>query len=357
MTELLELGGWPALIGELLDRNHLSAHQARVAMRTVLAGDATPAQLIGFVIALRAKGETAEEISGLLDAVLEAATRVELPGDVLERAVDIVGTGGDRSHSINVSTISALVVAGAGAPVCKHGARAASSKCGAADLLEALDVQIELGPDGVARCVREAGIGFCLAARYHPSFRFAAPSRREVGVPTVFNLLGPMANPARVRRQVIGVANPGFAERMLGSLRTHGSQAAWVVSGPGLDELSTTGPSRVLALRDGEIDEFAVDAVDLDLPRAQPEDLVGGSPADNAKAARAVLEGHRGPHRDIVLLNSAAALVVAGAAADLAAGIELAAAAIDDGRAAAALDALVRVSGEAAAAEAAAAPE
>jgi anthranilate phosphoribosyltransferase len=352
MTELLELGGWPALIGDLLDRNHLTAHQAKVAMRTVLAGDATPAQLIGFVVALRAKGETSEEISGLLDAVLDAATHVVLPADVLERAVDIVGTGGDRSHSINVSTISAFVVAGAGVPVCKHGARAASSKCGAADLLEALGVAVELGPEGVARSIQETGMGFCLAARYHPSFRFAAPARREVGVPTVFNLLGPMANPARVRRQVIGVANASFAERMVASLQTHGSVAAWVVAGQGLDELSTTGPSTVLALRDGEIDHFVVDAVDYDLPRAQPEDLVGGEPAENAKAARSVLEGHRGPHRDIVLLNSAAALVVAGVAPDLAAGIVAAEQSIDTGSAAGVLDGLVRVSTEAAAAEA-----
>lgn len=348
MTELLELGGWPALIGELLDRNHLSAHQAKVAMRNVLAGDATPAQLIGFVVALRAKGETAEEISGLLDAVIEAATLVALPDDVLDRAVDIVGTGGDRSHSINVSTISAFVIAGAGVPVCKHGARAASSKCGAADLLEALGVAVELGPDGVRRCVEEVGMGFCLAARYHPAFRFAAPSRREIGVPTVFNLLGPMANPARVRRQVIGVANPGFAERMLASLHTHGSVASWVVSGPGLDELSTTGPSAVLALCDGDITSFTVDALDLGLPRAQPEDLVGGDPVENARAAHAVLEGHRGPHRDIVLLNSAAGLVVAGLANDLADGLSRAEEAVDSGRAADVLANLVTVSQEAA---------
>ncbi|MFZ9629842.1 MAG: anthranilate phosphoribosyltransferase, partial [Ilumatobacteraceae bacterium] len=218
-----ELGGWPALLTDLLEHRDLPASTARTAMATILAGEATPAQLIGFVVALRAKGETPDEISGLLDAVLDAATIVPLPDDVRDRAVDIVGTGGDRSASINVSTMAAIVVAGAGVPVCKHGARAASSKCGTADVLEALGVAIELPPEGVLRCVLEAGMGFCLAPRYHPAFRFAAPSRREIGIPTVFNLLGPMANPGRVRRQLIGVANPAVADRMLASLRLHGS--------------------------------------------------------------------------------------------------------------------------------------
>ena len=234
MTTLDELGGWPALLIQLLDRQDLPADSARAAMTNILDGHATPAQLIAFVVALRAKGETAEEISGLLDAVLAAATFVPLSDDLRDRAIDIVGTGGDRSHSINVSTISAFVVAGAGVPVCKHGARAASSKCGAADVLEALGVAIELPPEGVLACVERAGIGFCLAPRYHPAFRFAAPARREIGIATVFNLLGPMANPARVRRQLIGVANPAFAERMLASLRIHGSLSAWVVHGSGL---------------------------------------------------------------------------------------------------------------------------
>lgn len=180
---LVDIGGWPSLITRLLDREDLPAAHARAAMATILAGDATPAQLIGFIIALRAKGETPEELSGLLDAVLDAAEIVPLSDEMRDRAVDIVGTGGDRSHSINVSTMSALVVAGAGVPVCKHGARASSSKCGTADVLEALGVAIEVGPDVVLRCVEEAGMGFCLAPRYHPAFRFAAAARREVGVP------------------------------------------------------------------------------------------------------------------------------------------------------------------------------
>lgn len=348
MPSLEEVGGWPALLTQLLDHQNLTASQAEVAMSTILTGDATPAQLIGFVIALRAKGESAEELSGLLDAVLAAAAEVPLGDDLRDRAVDIVGTGGDRSHSINVSTIAAIVTAGAGVPVCKHGARAASSKCGAADVLEALGVSLELTPDGVLHCIETAGIGFCLAPRFHPAFRFAAPSRREIGVPTVFNLLGPMANPGRVRRQVIGVADAAVAVRMLESLRRHGSVATWVVHGNGLDELTTTGPSTVLELVDGGTRAFEIDPADYDLAPAVVGDLAGGTPDENAAAARAVLAGTTGAHRDIVVLNAGAALVVAGRAATLGDGIELAARSIDSGAAGETLDAFVTASREAA---------
>jgi anthranilate phosphoribosyltransferase len=341
VSELEDHGGWPALLTELIDKRDLTAAQARAAMTTILAGEATAAQLIGFIVALRAKGETPEEISGLLDAVLAAATLVDLPPELRDTAIDIVGTGGDRSHSINVSTMSAIVAAGAGVPVCKHGARAASSKCGTADVLEALGVAVDLPPEGVLRCVERAGIGFCLAPSFHPAFRFAAPSRREIGIPTVFNLLGPMANPGRVRRQVIGVANPAVAERMLASLRIHGSVKAWVVHGSGLDELTTTGTSTVLALEDDHVRSFTVDPVILGLAPAIMEELVGGEPAQNADAVRRVLAGDHGPHRNIVVLNAGAALVVADRAASLAEGIELAAAAIDSGAAAAVLDRFV----------------
>jgi anthranilate phosphoribosyltransferase len=349
MSELDEHGGWPALLTELLDRRDLTASQARAAMSTILAGEATPAQLIGFVVALRAKGETPEELSGLLDAVLGAATLVPLSDVLRETAVDIVGTGGDRSHSINVSTMAAIVTAGAGVPVCKHGARAASSKCGAADVLEELGVAIALSAEGVLRCVENAGIGFCLAPSFHPAFRFAAPARREIGIATVFNLLGPMANPGRVRRQVIGVANPAMAERMLASLRIHGSIKAWVVHGNGLDELSTTGPSTVLALEDDHVHSFRVDPVELGLAPAIPDELVGGTPAENADSVRRVLAGQHGAHRNIVVLNAGAALVVADHAATLEEGIILAAEAIDSGAAATALERLVKESQEAAA--------
>ena len=310
-------------------------------MAAILSDRATPAQLIGFIIALRAKGETPEELSGLLDAVLDAALLVPLDEELRGRAVDIVGTGGDKSHSINVSTMAALVVAGAGVPVCKHGARAASSRCGTADVLEALGVAVEQTPEGVRRCVEEVGFGFCLAPRFHPAFRFAAPSRREVGVPTVFNLLGPMANPARVRRQLIGVANPAVAERMLASLRLHGSTASWVVHGGGLDELTTTGESTVLELSGGKVRTFTVDPVALGLAPAIADELRGGTPDQNAEAVRRVLAGESGAHRNIVLLNAGAGLVVAGAATGLAEGIERATESIDSGAAARVLARLV----------------
>ncbi|HUF96774.1 MAG TPA: anthranilate phosphoribosyltransferase [Ilumatobacter sp.] len=348
MTAIDDHGGWPALLTHLLDRNHLTAEQANAAMSTILSGDATPAQLIAFVVALRAKGESAEELAGLLDAVLEHATIVPLSEVQRNTAIDIVGTGGDHSHSINVSTMAAIVSAGAGATVCKHGARAASSKCGTADVLEALGVAVDLTPEGVKHCVDTAGLAFCLATSFHPAFRFAGPSRREIGIPTVFNLLGPMANPARVRRQVIGVANRGFAERMVETLKTHGSTHAWVVHGGGLDELSTTTVSDVIELRDGHIERLQVDPTEHGLARATNADLTGGDPAENAAAVRAVLAGTHGPHRDIVVLNAGAGLVVAGLAPSLGEGIALATKAIDDGRAASALARLVTASQEAA---------
>jgi len=349
MASIDDHGGWPALLGALLDRTHLTTDQAHAAMNTILRGDATPAQLIGFVVALRAKGETPAELAGLLDAVLEHAAIVPLGDDLRSSAVDIVGTGGDQSHSVNVSTMAAIVTAGAGVPVCKHGARAASSKCGTADVLEALGVAIELTPEGVAHCVRTAGIGFCLAPAFHPAFRFAAPARREIGIPTVFNLLGPMANPGRVRRQVIGVANASFAERMVETLRSHGSVHAWVVHGGGLDELTTTGPSEVIELRDGSIAHFRVDAQEFGLPAARNIDLTGGEPAENAAAVRRVLAGDSGAHRDIVVLNAGAGLVVGGRAATLAEGIALARESIDSGAAADTLDRFVAASQDAAA--------
>ena len=337
------------LLTTLLERTDLSGAQARSAMATILGGHATPAQLIGFIVALRAKGETPEEVSGLLDAVLEVCTTVPLGDDLRDAAVDIVGTGGDRSHSINVSTMASMVVAASGVPVCKHGARGSSSQCGTADVLEALGVAIELAPEGVRHCVEEVGFGFCFAPRYHPAFRYAGPSRKEIGIPTVFNLLGPMANPARVRRQLIGTADPKMAERMLASLRLHGSLKAWVVHGNGLDELTTTGTSTVLALDEDRVRQFTVDPVALGLAPAVPEELVGGMPEHNAEVVRRVMGGEHGAHRSIVLLNAAAGLVVAGRCDGLEDGLLAAAAAIDDGRAAALLDRLVETSQSAAA--------
>ena len=349
MSSIDEHGGWPGLLTLLLDRHHLTAEQARAAMTTILSGDATPAQLIGFVVALRSKGESAEELSGLLDAVLAAAEIVPLTENQRDATVDIVGTGGDHSHSINVSTMASIVTAAAGIPVCKHGARAASSKCGTADVLEELGVAVALSPEGVKHCIDTAGIGFCLATSFHPAFRFAGPSRREIGIPTVFNLLGPMANPGRVRRQVIGVANAAFAERMVETLRSHGSRHAWVVHGMGLDELTTTGRSDVIELDHGTVRHFRIDPEQLGLARAHDEDLVGGDPAVNAAAVRSVLAGDAGPHRDIVVLNAGAGLVVGGKVPTIAEGIELAQRTIDSGAAAVTLERLVTASQEAAA--------
>ncbi len=335
---------WPSILSELIAGRSLDESAARDVMSTILRGEGTDAQIAAFLVALRAKGEDADELNGLLAGALDEATFVPLTEDERSRCVDIVGTGGDGSHSINVSTMAALVIAGAGVPVCKHGNRSASSKCGSADLLELLGVVIELHADGVAACVREAGIGFCFAPVFHPAFRFAGPPRREIGVPTAFNLLGPMANPGRVRRQVIGVADPRFVAPMALTLQRQGLTHAWVVHGDGLDELTTTGPSTVLALADGTIDEFTIDPAGLGLSPATTDDLRGGEPTENAAVIERVLGGESGPHRDIVVLNAAAGLVVGGLVGDIADGLELASAAIDDGRARGALDALVRVS-------------
>jgi anthranilate phosphoribosyltransferase len=273
---------------------------------------------------------------------------VEVPLNESQRtqAIDVVGTGGDGSHSINVSTMAAIVAAGAGALVCKHGNRSASSSCGTADVLEELGVNIGATADTVARCVSEAGIGFCFAPTFHPAFRFAGPPRREIGIPTAFNLLGPMANPGRVQRQVIGVADPNRAELVLGTLRQRGAKHVWVVHGNGLDELSTTGPSVVHEVIDDTINTFTIDATELGIAPASQEDLTGAGPAENAEAVRNVLSGAPGAHRDIVVLNAAAALVVAGNATSIRDAIQLANGSIDNGSASAALDALVAASQE-----------
>ncbi len=346
-----EHGGWPVVLGALLDGRSLDRAVSRVAMAEILDGAASPAQIAALVVALRMKGETVEELVGMVEAMLDASERVEL--DPAGGAVDIVGTGGDRAHTINVSTISALVVAGAGGRVCKHGNRAASSACGAADLLEALGVAIELGPAGVARCVAEAGMGFCFAPRYHPAMRHAGPSRRDLGIPTAFNILGPLSNPGRVRRYLIGVADERMAERMAGVLDANGAERALIVhGGDGLDELTTTGPSTVVELREGVVTRWEVDPSDLGLRRVDREDLVGGDAATNADLTRRVLAGEAGPHRDIVTLNAGAGLLVAGLAADLAEGMEGARVSLDSGAAVAALARLVEVSQEEAAREA-----
>jgi anthranilate phosphoribosyltransferase len=340
---LTELGGWPAILGDLTSRCDLTVDQARAAMAEILEGAATPAQIAGFIVALRMKGETVDELTGLVDAMLAAAERVTLPDP--GAVVDVVGTGGDRAHTINVSTLAALVVVGAGGRVCKHGNRAASSATGAADLLEALGVRIDCGPDEVARCVADAGIGFCFAPRFHSAMRHAGPPRRELGIPTAFNFLGPLANPAGVRRLMIGVADASMAERMVGVLAARGSERVLVVHGDdGLDELTISTTSQVVELREGDVHAYEVDPKDLGITPASIEALAGGDPATNAALARRVLDGEPGPHRDIVCLNAGAALVAAGLADDLASGIGSARSSIDEGSAAAALDRLVAIS-------------
>lgn len=335
--------GWPAVLGEVTAGRDLDPEVAHAAMTEILAGDATPAQIAGFVVALRVKGETVEELAALRRAMLDAAERIELP-DGLD-AVDTCGTGGDRAGTINVSSIAALVLAGGGVPVLKHGNRASSSQCGSADVYETLGIAIDLGPEGVAACVVETGFGFAMAPRFHPSMRHAGPPRRELGIPTAFNILGPIANPAGVRRQVVGVADDRVANRLLGVLEATGTIRALVVhGGDGLDELTTTTTSTVHELRDGAVTAYEVDPEALGLARAEVEDLVGGSAEENAEAVREVLAGTAGPHRDIVLLNAAAGFVVADRAEGLAGGIALAAASIDTGRAAALLEQVVEVS-------------
>jgi anthranilate phosphoribosyltransferase len=339
---LADLGGWPGVLGRLMRREDLTADEAAAALADIFDGNATSAQVAGFAVGLRMKGETVEEMAGMVRGMLAFAEPVTT-GDV----VDTCGTGGDRSHSINVSTIAAFVAAGAGAVVCKHGNRAASSAAGSADVLEALGVAIDLGAAGVQRCVEEAGMGFCFAPRFHAASRHAIPTRKELGVPTVFNYLGPLANPARPRRQVIGVSDPAMAEKMLGVLKLNGALRAMVVYGhDGLDELTLATTSTVLSLEHGEVRTFVVDPTELGLPcaGADADAVRGGDAARNAELARAVLAGERGPHRDIVLLNAAAAVVVAGLATDLVEGLTLAERSIDDGLAAAVLDRLVTVS-------------
>ena len=340
---------WPALLGKLMRGEDLAPEEAGGALAVILEGRATPAQIAGFAVALRAKGETPTELAALVRTLLAYAERVEVAGPLL----DTCGTGGDRSCSINVSTLAALVAAGAGARVAKHGGRSASSACGSADLLETLGVAIDLGPAGVARCIEEVGIGFCYAPRFHSALRHAGPVRRELGVPTTFNFLGPLANPAGARHQTIGVGDAAMAERMVATLVELGTERALVFFGhDGLDELTTTTTSAVWEVIDGDVRFSNLDPTELGIPLAAPEDLVGGDPAANARLARSILEGETGPQRDIVVLNAAAALLAADLVADLSAGVAAAVASLDGGRAAAALDGLVKVSKQAAAEEA-----
>jgi len=328
-------------IEQLLGGTPLTREQARGVMDQVMAGESTPVQVAGVLIALRAKGETVEEMAGFVDSMRTHATPLELPDDT----IDTCGTGGDRSGTFNISTAAAFVAAGAGIPVAKHGNRAASSRCGSADVLEALGVDITLGADGVRRCIEAAGMGFCFAPTFHPAMRHAGPARRELGVRTVFNVLGPLANPGRVRRQALGVGAASLAPLMIRVLQDLGHVRALVFYGEdGLDELTTTGPSRVFELKGGTVTEYELDPEDMGLSRSQPADLQGGTPPENAALLRKVLEGETGPRREVVLLNAAAAVLAAGRAEEWPAAMAVARESLDNGRAGQVLDRLVQAS-------------
>lgn len=341
MSAIEQVGGWAALLHKISAGSDLSLEESRAAMRTVLQGEATSAQIAALVMGLRTKGESAVELEGMLFEVRSASARVELPPNISAKAIDIVGTGGDKSHSVNISTMAAFVVAGAGVPVCKHGNRAASSQCGTADVLEALGVRLDLEPADVARCVADAGMGFCFAQKFHPAFRHAGPTRKEIGVPTVFNLLGPMANPANVSFMVVGVGDPRAAGKMAHAISTRGVQRAWIVHGHGgLDELSLSGPCSVVEIRNNVLSEFTVNAGDLGLQVADVTAVRGGDPAHNAQVVLDTFNGQPGPVRDIVVLNAAAGLTVAGVCDSLAQGVALAQASIDNGSAMRVVEAL-----------------
>jgi anthranilate phosphoribosyltransferase len=338
---------WPALLGQLIKGESLAAGATAWAMAEIMEGAATPAQIAGFGVALRMKGETAQEVGGLASAMLARAAPISIPG----RLTDLVGTGGDRARTVNISTMGAIVAAAAGARIAKHGNRAASSACGAADVLEALGVVIDLPPAATEKLAQETGVVFLFAPLYHPALRHTAAPRRELGVPTVFNFLGPVANPARPQAQAVGVADPRMGPVLAGVLAGRGSAALVFHGDDGLDELTTTGPSTVWLVRDGQVMQARFDPAEIGIPRCEPQDLRGGDPARNAAIARAVLAGEPGAVRETVLLNAAAALVADGGSTEpallpqaLADGYARAGEAVDSGAAAKLLDRWVQAS-------------
>jgi anthranilate phosphoribosyltransferase len=330
-----------ALIAKAATGASLSREEAAAGFDTMMSGEATPSQMGALLMALRVRGETVDEITGAVTAMREKMLRVHAP----EHAIDVVGTGGDASGSFNISTCAALIVAGAGVPVAKHGNRALSSRSGAADVLGALGVNIDLTPDGVARCISEAGIGFMFAPAHHPAMKNVGPTRVELGTRTIFNLLGPLSNPAGVKRQMVGVFSRQWIEPLAQVLKNLGSQAAWVVHGSdGLDEITTAGPTYVAALENGTVRTFEITPEDVGLQRVKPEALRGGEAKDNASALMDVLKGKKGAFRDVAVLNAAAGLMVAGRAKDLKQAVALAAKSLDSGEAEGCLDRLIAVS-------------
>jgi len=329
-------------ITHVVEGNDLAEPAAESVMEQIMTGKATSAQIGGLLIALRLKGETVEEVTGFARAMRRRATPVRSQRPLL---ADTCGTGGDARGTINISTMAAFVAAGAGLAVSKHGNRSVSSQCGSADVLQALGVNLDLTPERVGACIDRVGIGFLYAPMLHPAMKYAIGPRREMGVRTVFNILGPLTNPAGAQVQVLGVYDEDLTETMARVLGALGSRAAYVVHGAdGLDELSTTGPNRISQLKNGRVRTFVLDPLEFGIPRAELEDLRGGDAEQNATAFRRVLDGGLGPHRDVVLLNAAACLVVGGIADNLRRGLELAAESIDTSAARGKLDALIAIS-------------
>jgi anthranilate phosphoribosyltransferase len=321
----------------------LNRDEAAGAFEQMMSGEATPSQMGALLMALRVRGETVDEITGAVSVMRAKMLRVHAPPD----AIDVVGTGGDASGSFNISTCAALIVAGAGVPVAKHGNRALSSRSGAADVLTALGVNIDLTPEQIGLCIREAGIGFMFAPAHHPAMKNVGATRVELGTRTIFNLLGPLSNPAGVRRQMIGVFSKHWTEPLAQVLKNLGAERVWVVHGSdGLDEITTSGPTSVTALEGGAIRSFEISPEDVGLAKVKPESLRGGDAQSNAKAVEDVLEGKKTPFRDVAILNAAAALVVAGKAKDLKAAVDLAIHSIDSGEAEGRLDRLIVVSND-----------
>lgn len=334
------MSGLSRFIAKIADQQSLSRDEAAEAFAIMMSGDASPVQMGALLMGLRLRGETVEEITGAALAMRAKATGVSAP----DGAVDTCGTGGDAKGTYNISTCTAFVVAGAGVPVAKHGNKSVSSKSGSADVLAALGVNLDVGPGIVAQAIEEAGVGFMFAPKHHSAMRHVAPVRAELGMRTIFNLLGPLANPAGAKYQVIGVFSPDWLAPLAEVLKILGSERVWVVHGAdGLDELTTTGPTLVAELKDGAVNTFEVCPEDADLPLAGPDDLVGGEADENARAIEDVLAGQPSALRDIAVLNAAAALVVAGKAEAIGEGARLAAAAIDNGAARKSLDDLVRI--------------
>ena len=332
-------------IQKVVDGHDLTEGETVDTMNEIMSGEATPAQVASFITALRIKGETIEEITGAAHVMREKSTKIHTKHPF---TVDTCGTGGDGSHSFNISTTAAFVVAGTGIPVAKHGNRAASSQSGSADVLKALDVNIEIGPEQVGACIDDVRIGFLFAVTLHGAMKHAIGPRREIGIRTIFNVLGPLTNPAGAQAQIIGVYAPTLTEPLANALKNLGSQRAFVVhGGDGLDEITTTTTTQVSELVDGTVNTYTLDPTELGIPTAQPSDLKGGTPEENAEMTLSVLRGEKGPQRDIVLLNAAAAIAAGGKAEDIAAGLATAAESIDSGRALEKLEGLRAKSNEA----------